>query len=59
MIVDTTEEVQQTLRYIKDRKTLLVPVYCSPTNHTAVNHICAIYIYTEDAVERMIPIRHT
>jgi hypothetical protein len=59
MILDTTEEVQQTLQYIKDRKTLLVPVYCSPTNHTAVNHLCAIYIYTEDAVERMIPIRHT
>lgn len=59
MIVDTIEEVQQTLQYIKDRKTLLVPIYCSPTNHPAVNRLCAIYIYTEDDVERMIPIYHT
>jgi hypothetical protein len=59
MIVDTIEEAQQTLRYIKDRKTLLVPIYCSPTNHPAVNRLCAIYIYTEDDVERMIPMYHT
>ena len=59
MIVDTIEEVQQTLQYIKDRKTLLVPIYCSPTNHPAVNRLCAIYIYTEDDVERMIPMYHT
>lgn len=59
MIVDTIEEVQQTLQYIKDRKTLLVPIYCSPTNHPAVNRLCAIYIYTEDDVERMIPVYHT
>jgi hypothetical protein len=59
MIVDTIEDAQQTLRYIKDRKTLLVPIYCSPTIHPAVNRLCAIYIYTEDDVERMIPIHHT
>jgi hypothetical protein len=59
MIVDTIEEAQQTLHYIKDRKTLLVPIYCSPTNHPAVNRLCAIYIYTEDDVERMIPVYHT
>lgn len=59
MIVDTIEEAQQTLQYIKDRKTLLVPIYCSPTNHPAVNRLCAIYIYTEDDVERMIPVYHT
>ena len=59
MIVDTIEEAQQTLQYIKDRKTLLVPIYCSPTNHPAVNRLCAIYIYTEDDVERMIPMYHT
>jgi len=59
MIVDTIEEAQQTLQYIKDRKTLLVPVYCSPIIHPAVNRLCAIYIYTEDDVERMIPIHHT
>jgi hypothetical protein len=59
MIVDTIEEAQQTLQYIKDRKTLLMPVYCSPILHPAVNRLCAIYIYTEDDVERMIPIHHT
>ena len=59
MIVDTIEEAQQTLQYIKDRKTLLVPIYCSPTNHPAVNRLCALYIYTEDDVERMIPMYHT
>ena len=59
MIVDTIEDARATLKFVQGRKTLLVPVFCSPTQHVAVNALCAIYIYTEDAVERIIPFRHS
>ena len=59
MIVDTIEDARGTLNYIRGRKTLLVPIFCSPTQHVAVNTLCAVYIYTEDDVERIIPFRHS
>jgi hypothetical protein len=59
MIVDCIDDVLGTLKYIQGRKTLLIPVFCSPTLHAQVNPLCAIYIYTEDDIERLIPIRHT
>lgn len=59
MIVDTIEDARGTLNYVRGRKTLLVPIFCSPTQHVAVNTLCAVYIYTEDAVERIIPFRHS
>lgn len=59
MIVDSIEDVLGTIEYMKDRKTLVVPIFCSPTIHASINLLCAIYIYTEDDVERLIPIRHT
>ena len=59
MIVDTIEDARGTLNYVRGRKTLLVPIFCSPTQHVAVNTLCAVYIYTEDDVERIIPFRHS
>ena len=59
MIVDSIDDVLGTIEYMKDRKTLVVPIFCSPTIHASINSLCAIYIYTEDDVERLIPIRHT
>jgi hypothetical protein len=59
MIVDCIEDVLSTIKYIQGRKTLLVPIFCSPSLHASINPLCAIYIYTEDDIERLIPIRHT
>ena len=59
MIVDSIEEVDSTLQYIAGRKTLLVPIFANPIQHVTQNPVIAIYIYTEDDVERMIPLRHT
>ena len=59
MIVDTEEELQSVLEYIKDKKTLLVPIYADHLLHPAVNKISCIYIYTEDGVERLVPFYHT
>jgi hypothetical protein len=59
MIVDSVEEVDGTLQYIAGRKTLLVPIFANPHYHVTQNPVVAIYIYTEDDVERLIPMRHT
>jgi hypothetical protein len=59
MIVDCIEDVYGTLNSIKNRRTLIVPIFSNPTFHVAANNLCAIYVYTEDDVERLIPIRHT
>ena len=59
MILDHAEDVEATLNYIKDRKTLIVPILCSPILPAKHNPVCLLYIYTEDDVERIIPIRHT
>jgi hypothetical protein len=59
MLTDHTIEIDSVFEYIKGRKTLLVPITCNPTTHSSNNTISCIYIYTEDGVERIIPIRHT
>ncbi len=59
MILDHADEIDALFNYISDRKTLLVPILCSPTIHCSINPVCAIYVYTEDDVERIVPIRHT
>ena len=59
MIVDSIEDAQRTLQFIRNRKTLIVPIFSSPTYHVMQNSLCALYIYTEDDVERIVPIRHT
>ena len=59
MIVDNEEELDAVLRYVQGRKTLVVPIYTDANLHPAVNRISLLYIYTEDAIERIIPIHHT
>ena len=59
MILDHTYEIDAVFEYIRNRKTLLIPILCSPTLHPTNNPLCAIYVYTEDDVERLIPFRHT
>ena len=59
MILDHAYEIDAVFDYIRDRKTLLIPILCSPTLHPTTNPLCAIYVYTEDGVERLIPFRHT
>jgi hypothetical protein len=59
MILDHTDEVESTLKYIENRKALIVPVLCSPTLPAKLNPVCLLYVYTEDGVESVIPIRHT
>ena len=59
MILDHVYEIDAVFEYIRNRKTLLIPILCSPTLHPTNNPLCAIYVYTEDDVERLIPFRHT
>jgi hypothetical protein len=59
MIVDSVEDVISTLQAVRNKRALLVPIFSSPTYHVTHNPLCAIYVYTEDDVERIIPIRHT
>jgi hypothetical protein len=59
MIVDTESDLDALFQYIEGRKTLLVPVLADAQLHVAVNRITCIYVYTEDEVERIVPINHT
>jgi hypothetical protein len=59
MIVDTEDELDAVLRYVQGRNTLIVPIYTDANLHSAINKISLIYIYIEDAIERIIPIHHT
>jgi hypothetical protein len=59
MIVDCIEDVTSTLNAVRDKRALLVPIFSNPTFHATHNELCALYVYTQDDVERIIPIRHT
>jgi hypothetical protein len=59
MIVDTREDLDALFGYIQNRKTLLVPILADAQLHTVRNRITCIYVYTEDDVERIVPINHT
>ena len=59
MIVDTKLELDALFQYIQNRKILLVPILADSQRHASVNNISCIYVYTEDGVERIVPIRHT
>ena len=59
MIVDYIEDAKNTLQAVSGKRALLVPIFSNPIHHVSHNPLCAIYIYTEDDVERLIPIRHT
>ena len=59
MIVDTREDLDALFGYIQNRKTLLVPILADAQLHAVRNRITCIYVYTEDDVERIVPINHT
>ena len=59
MIIDTEDDVLALFTYIQDKKTLIVPVFTDPNLHVSINKLSCIYVYTEDGVERLVPIRHT
>lgn len=59
MIVDTRDDLNALFGYIQNRKTLIVPVLADPQHHVVTNKITCIYVYTEDDVERIVPINHT
>ena len=59
MIVDTITDLDALFSYIHNRKTLLVPVLADSKLHPAINKVTCIYVYTEDDVERIVPIYHT
>jgi hypothetical protein len=59
MILDHEQDVLNLLDRIADTKTLLVPIFASPTIHVSQNPLIAIYIYSETTDECIIPLRHT
>ena len=59
MILDHTEEVTAILQDIQSKKTLLVPIFCNSQHHVVTSKLCAIYIYSENDIEVIIPVRHT
>ena len=59
MILDHEQDVINLLDRIVDTKTLLVPIFSSPTIHVSQNPLVAIYIYSETTDECIIPMRHT
>jgi hypothetical protein len=59
MVVDDLTDLNALFTYIHDRKTLIVPVLADPNLHVSQNNVSCIYVYTEDGVERIVPIRHT
>jgi hypothetical protein len=59
MIVDHESDVTACLQIIANCKTLLVPIYATPTSHTCIQDLCAIYVFCEDNGEWLIPIHHT
>jgi hypothetical protein len=58
MILDHTYEIDAIFEYMRDRKVMVIPILKNYVIHSSINSLCAIYIYTEDDVERLIPISH-
>ena len=59
MIVNDESELDTLFSYIQDRKTLIVPILADQNKHVSQNRVSCIYVYTEDDVERIVPIAHT
>jgi hypothetical protein len=59
MIVDTITDLDALFSYIQNKKTLLIPVLVNSKLHPSINKVSCIYVYTEDDVERIVPIHHT
>ena len=59
MILDHEQDVLNILEQCVSNKTLIVPIFSSPTIHVSQNPLVAIYIYTAADDECIIPLRHT
>jgi hypothetical protein len=59
MVVDSIDELNSLFAYIDNRRCLIVLILTDPTQHACRNNISCIYVYTEDDIERIVPIRHT
>lgn len=59
MILDHVDEIDALLQCVADKRTLVVPIFSSPVLHPRQNPVIALYVYTEDDVERIVPFRHT
>jgi hypothetical protein len=59
MILDHVDEIDALLQCVADKRTLVVPILSSPIFHPTQNPVIALYVYTEDDVERIVPFRHT
>ena len=59
MIVDLESDIDALFEYIRDRKTLCIPILADSVKHPSINNVCCVYVYTEDGVERIVPMHHT
>ena len=59
MILDDADEIDTLFQCIENKRTLVIPILTNNFLHVSINQVCAIYIYTEDGVERIVPMRHT
>jgi len=59
MIIDNIEELNALFRYMQDKKCLLIPILTDPNIPVSQNKISCLYVYTEDGVERLVPIHHS
>jgi hypothetical protein len=59
MVVDSADELDSLFSYIHSRQCLIVPILTDAAKHASVNSLSCIYVYTEDGIERIVPIRHT
>lgn len=59
MIIDDSNELDRLLENIHDKRALIVPILTDHQSHPSVNRISCLYVYTEDELERLIPIHHT
>ena len=59
MILDHADEIDTLLQCVADKRTLIVPVLANPSEHPCINTLIALYVYTEDDVERIVPFYHT
>jgi len=59
MIVDDETDVLALFNYIQDKKSLVIPILADSQLHVSTNEISCIYVYTEDDIERLVPIKHT
>jgi hypothetical protein len=59
MILECEHELNNLINRIPGQRVLMMPVLSSPVIHASQNQLVALYVYTEDNYECLIPFRHT